>query len=334
MTDAAPLEADRYDVVVVGAGAAGLSAALVLGRGRRRTLVLDGGPPRNAPSHASHGFLTRDGTPPLELLRLAHEDLTPYDSVEVRLAVASDARIDDGDPSGGFEVVLDSGEVIRTRLVLLASGVHDVLPEVPGLADLWGSAVFQCPYCDGWELRDRALGLLGSWRTMFARAALLRGWSHNLTAFINDPSDEAIPEIERLRALGVTVRTGAIASLERSADGVRVALDGGAVDLAVDLAGLFINPAQEDASGLASALSCMPIEGASGFTAYPRTLSSGETTTTGVFVAGDLLGGQQSVAVAVGTGARAAQFMLHALAMADAERVLAESDASGGASRT
>jgi len=314
MADSAPLEADRYDAVVVGAGAAGLSAALVLGRGRRRTLVLDGGPPRNAPSHASHGFFTRDGTPPLELLRLAREDLAPYDSVEVRRAVAMDAHVVDD----GFEVVLDGGDVIRTRQVLLASGVRDVLPEIPGLSDLWGSGVFQCPYCDGWELRDRPLGLLGSWRTMFARAALLRGWSDDLTAFIDDASEEASPELERLRALGVTVRTEVVTRIERSTDGVRAVLEGDAVDLA----GLFIHPVQEDRAGLARALGCMPLEGPSGFTAYPRTMASGETTTTGVFAAGDLLGGQQSVAMAVGSGARAAQFMLHALAMADAERAL------------
>ncbi len=324
MTDPAPLETDRYDVVVVGAGVAGLSAALVLGRGRRRTLVLDGGPPRNAPSPGSHGFLTRDGTPPLELLRLAREDLAPYDSVEVRRAVATDARIVDSAAGGGFEVVLEGGAVVAARQVLLASGVRDVLPEIPGLSDLWGSAVFQCPYCDGWELRDRPLGLLGSWRTMFARAALLRGWSQDLTALIDDAAEEADPEIERLRALGVAVRTEAVTGLERSADGVRVVLDGDRVDLS----GLFIHPAQEDASGLAGALSCMPLEGPSGFTVYPRTMSSGETTTTGVFAAGDLMGGQQSVAVAVGTGARAAQFMLHALAMADAEALLASDSPS------
>ncbi len=319
MPDAARSEDDRTDiadVVVVGAGAAGLSAALVLGRGRRRTLVLDGGPPRNAPSHAAHGFLTRDGTPPLELLRIAREELATYDSVEVRAALATDARTADG----GFEVVLDGGGVIRTRQVLLASGVTDVLPEVPGLADLWGDGVYQCPYCDGWELRDRPLGLFGAWRSMFQRAALLRGWSTDLIAFIDDASDEAVAELDRLRALGVTVRTEAVTLVARGASesGVRVILDGDAVDLG----GLFVSPAQEDRSGLATVLGCIPLEGASGFTPYPRTMSSGETTTTGVYVAGDLLGGQQSVAVAVGSGARAAQFMLHALAMADAERAV------------
>ena len=316
MSAAARSEGDRYDVVVVGAGAAGLSAVLVLGRGRRRTLVLDGGPPRNAPSHASHGFLTQDGTPPLELLRIAREELAAYDSVEVRAALATDARaVDDG-----FEVVLDDGATVATRQVLLASGVTDVLPEVPGFADLWGDGVHQCPYCSGWELRDRPLGLYGSWRSMFSRVALLRVWSGDLTVFIDDPSEEAAVELDRLRALGVSVRTEAVTRVERGASGagVRVVLGGDAVDLG----GLFVSPAQEDRAGLAAALGCIPLEGAGGFTAYPRTLSSGETTTTGVYAAGDLLGGQQSVAVAVGSGARAAQLMLHALAMADAERAV------------
>ena len=316
MSDAARSEGDRYDVVVVGAGAAGLSAALVLGRGRRRTLVLDGGPPRNAPSHASHGFLTRDGTPPLELLRIARDELGAYDSVEVRAALATDARATED----GFEVVLDGGTTVATRQVLLASGVTDVLPDVPGLAEFRGPGVYQCPHCSGWELRDRRLGLYGSWRSMFARAALLRGWSADLTAFIDDPSEEAAAELDRLRSLGVSVRTEVVTRVERGASGarVRVVLDGDAVDLD----GLFVSPVQEDRAGLATALGCIPLEGAGGFTAYPRTLSSGETTTSGVYAAGDLLGGQQAVAVAVGSGARAAQFMLHALAMADAERAV------------
>ncbi len=148
----------RYDVVVVGGGSAGLSAALVLGRSRRRTMVLDAGEPRNAPSSGVHGFFSRDGIPPKELLRIAREQLGPYPGVEVRSARATGASGEDGD----FEVDLDDGSVVRTRKLLLAAGVADELPEKPGFKELWGRGVYHCPYCHGWEVRDRPLAVLNS----------------------------------------------------------------------------------------------------------------------------------------------------------------------------
>ena len=127
----------RYDAAVVGAGSAGLSAALVLGRSRRRVLVLDGGEPRNAPSSGVHYFLTRDGTPPAELLRIGREQLEPYSGVEVRQAGATEATGVDGD----FLVTLEDGSTVGTRKILLATGVHDELPERPGFREFWGRGI-------------------------------------------------------------------------------------------------------------------------------------------------------------------------------------------------
>lgn len=327
MPDAArssPALADeRYDALIVGAGPAGLSAALVLGRARRRVLVLDGGPPRNAAAHASHGFLTRDGASPEELIATAREEIGRYDSVTFRAAVAVDASSEEG----GFVVMLDDGAAVQSRLILLASGVRDLLPEVPGLA--WGPAVHVCAYCHGWEVRDQPLALLGSRRTMFERAALLLGWSTDLTVLLDDhdEADEttadatgATEAIERLRALGIRVVTDPVTRVEERGDGLRFHHgEAGRVDVSA----VFVPATQEGISPLTEALGCIPMESASGFTPYLRTNASGETTTSGVYAAGDLLGGVQSVSLAVGSGSHAAYMMNRVLAMAEARARLA-----------
>jgi thioredoxin reductase len=149
----------RYDVIIVGGGPAGLSAALVLGRSRRRVLVCDNGRPRNAASHGLHGYLTRDGILPGELLRIGGEQLEPY-GVEFRQIEAADAERD----VGGFSVLLAGGECVRSRLLLVATGVVDRLPEIDGVRELYGRSVFHCPYCDGWEMRDEPLAVYGRGR--------------------------------------------------------------------------------------------------------------------------------------------------------------------------
>ena len=162
---------------MVGAGSAGLSAALMLGRSRRRVLVLDGGEPRNAPSSGVHYFLTRDGTPPNGLLRIGREQLGPYPGVEVREARAIRSAGSDDD----FEVALDDGSV-ETRKILLATGVHDELPERPGFRELWGRGIYHCLYCHGWEVRDRPLAVLAKAEALAMRATLTRNWSCDLVA--------------------------------------------------------------------------------------------------------------------------------------------------------
>src|SRR3954452_7031966 len=139
-----------YDVIVAGGGPAGLSAALVLGRCRRRVLVCDTGTPRNARSSGLHGFLTRDGTPPLEFLRLGREELRQYGIEPRQVAVTDVVTMDDG-----FEAGLETDERIATRTVLLASGVKDEVPTIAGVDECYGTTVHHCPYCDGWEVREK-----------------------------------------------------------------------------------------------------------------------------------------------------------------------------------
>ncbi len=200
----------KYDVVVVGGGSAGLSAALVLGRSRRRTLVLDAGEPRNAPSSGVHGFFTRDGILLKELLDIGREQLEPYPSVEVRSARVTGASGENGD----FEVVLDGGTVTRARKLLLATGVVDELPDKPGFEELWGRSVYHCPYCHGWEVRDRPLAVLSSDERAAERAAFIRNWSRDLVLLTDGPANLNEEGRRTLRALGIPVREEKISHLE------------------------------------------------------------------------------------------------------------------------
>ncbi|MBE0597952.1 MAG: NAD(P)/FAD-dependent oxidoreductase, partial [Desulfuromonadales bacterium] len=150
-------EVSMYDVIIVGGGIAGLSAALILGRCRRRVLVCDSNRPRNARSKGVHGFFSRDGTDPWELRRLGQEQLRPYPTVELLPCVVTDAVCH----PGSFEIILEDGQRFLSRLLLLATGIVDHLPQIDGLLEFYGRSVFHCPYCDGWENRDQPLAVYG-----------------------------------------------------------------------------------------------------------------------------------------------------------------------------
>lgn len=149
-----------FEVIVVGGGVAGLSAATYLGRMRRRVLVCDAGEPRNAPAEGVHGFLSREGMAPAELLGIGREQLGAYGTVEVRGGEVVDIEGEDG----GFGVSLDDGTRVRCSNLVLATGVRDVLPEIEGIRSLWGRSVAHCPYCHGFELRDQPLAVYGRTR--------------------------------------------------------------------------------------------------------------------------------------------------------------------------
>ena len=198
-----------YDVVVVGGGAAGLSGALMLGRARRSVLVVDGGEPRNAPADAVHGFLSRDGSSPAGLLEAGRAQIRGY-GAEIRDGqVSSTVRSEIG-----FVVTLDDGNSVVGRRLLVATGLVDDLPDIPGIRELWGRDVLHCPYCHGWEVRDQPIGVLALGPMAVHQALLFRQWTSDLTLFLHTgprPTDE---EAEQLAARGIVVVEGAVSSLE------------------------------------------------------------------------------------------------------------------------
>jgi thioredoxin reductase len=166
------------EVAVIGGGAAGLSAGLVLGRARRSVVVVDAGRPRNAPAEGVHGFLTRDGVPPAELVRLGQEEVRGYGGRIVAGEAVAAERTGDG-----FTVTLDGGQRVQARRLVIATGVVDDLPDVPGLAQRWGRDVLHCPYCHGWEFRDQPIGVLGSGEFTVHQALMFRQWTDDLVVF-------------------------------------------------------------------------------------------------------------------------------------------------------
>lgn len=193
---------ETWDVVVVGGGAAGLSAALMLGRARRRVLVVDAGEPRNRYASHVHGVLGHDDTAPADLVARGRAEVAAYD-VEVRAG-----RVDRVEPAGseagdGLLVRLGAGELVRARALVAATGITDVLPEVPGLAERWGASVLHCPYCHGWEVRGRRLGVLLTSPASLHQAQLLRQWSDDVTVLSAavEPLEEETAR--RLRSRGV-----------------------------------------------------------------------------------------------------------------------------------
>lgn len=294
----------HFDAIVVGGGPAGLSAALSLGRSRRRVLLAADGPTRNAPASAAHNVFTRDGTPPAELVRIGREQLVPYD-VTIREERAVDSeRID-----GGFAVTFKGGDRVETRGIVVATGVRDVLPEVPGLSELWGSGVFHCPYCLGWEVAGRPLAVyardLDAARTLHL-CLLIRGWSDDIILFTDGPADLSPDDLARVERNGVVVRQERIERV-LGTDGQleSVVLEGGVV---IPRGGMIISPKQEHRSDLPQRLGCS-------LTADGRIEAEpgGRTAVPGVFVAGDIAPGMQSVAAAMAGGTLAGAMLNHHL---------------------
>jgi thioredoxin reductase len=221
-----------YDVVVVGGGAAGLSGALALGRARRTVLVLDAGDPRNAPAAHVHNYLTSEGMPPGALLAAGRAEVTGY-GVQVASATVAAAHHLAGEGSGTlddtgdarFRIDLADGRAVRARRLLVATGLADELPDVPGVAELWGRDVLHCPYCHGWEVRDQAIGILGTGPMAVHGALLFRQWSADVVLFQHTAPALTDEQTEQLAARGVTVVDGKVAALEIQNDrlaGVRL----------------------------------------------------------------------------------------------------------------
>jgi thioredoxin reductase len=238
-----------FDVIVIGGGPAGLSAALLLGRARRRVLVLDAGEPRNASSPAAHSFFSRDGIEPGELLRIGREQLAPYE-VEVRHTEATDATRE-GD---GFSVVLKDGAREQGRRLLLATGVRDELPEIPGLREMWGKGAAGCPFCHGWELRDAPIAVLGAGDGALHLARMLTIWSRDVVLLTNGADGLREGDRDELRRLGIGLREARISALRGEDGGLERVLFEDGTSLA--RRGLFLRPEISQRSPLPERLGC------------------------------------------------------------------------------
>ncbi len=205
--------AQRYDVAVIGGGAAGLSAAVALGRARRSVIVLDDGSPRNAPADGVHNFLTRDGMPPAELLAAGRKEAEQYGALIVRAEATTARRAGDG-----FEVTTGDGENIRARRLVVTTGLTDELPDVPGLRELWGRDVLHCPYCHGWEVAGRPIGVLASGPLAVHQALLFRQWTDDLVLFTHTAPPPTPEQAEQFAARDIRIVAGPVERLE-TADG-------------------------------------------------------------------------------------------------------------------
>ena len=284
------------DCIIVGGGPAGLSAALLLGRCRRRILVCDAGNPRNAPAAAIHGFLTRDGVPPHEFREVARTQLAAYRNVELRnVEVVRVACRDDQT----FGAVLASGEQFSARALVLATGVIDELPPLAGLDRLYGKSVFHCPYCDGWEWRDRPLAVYGRGASGMGLAAKLSLWSRDLILCTDGPHELNGEQLAALSKVNIQVMTAPVSRLEGDGDQLRAIQFADGTRLARDA--MFMVTHQVQASPLPAQLGCEDYT--------RRTVPTAEhqkTKVKGLYVVGDASRDVQMVIIAAAEGADAA----------------------------
>lgn len=268
---------NSYEVAIVGGATAGLSAALTLGRTLRRTIVLDGGEPRNKPAAHAHNFFTRDNTPPSELLRIAREQLQPYDTVHLRQAFVTTAAKE----GNGFVLGTESGEQFFAQKLILTTGVKDDLAPIPGLAGLWGDRVIHCPYCHGYEVRRLPVCVIANGEAAEHYAVTLSNWHSGITFLTNGENRISTEMLEKFKEKGYKVNTSPIASLERSGQGVAIQLENGEL---LETGAVYYRPEKVlFRNSLAEQLGCeISPEGVVTVNAVY------ETTVPGVFAAGDL----------------------------------------------
>ena len=288
------MESASYDVAVIGGGAAGLNAALVLGRARRRVVVIDAGAPRNAPAAQMHGFLSRDGLAPDKLLALGRAEVEGYG---VRLIAGSVIEIV-GDSDLRFRVVLRGDRPVVARRLLVATGLRDEIPDIPGLRERWARDVLHCPYCHGFEVRDRKLAVLGGSPASVRYALIVRQWSAE-TVYVAPSGSLTAADRLQLAARGVGIAEGAAQRVLVEDDRLRgVALDG---DRTVACDALFVPPRFVPNSDLLGGLGC-ELDEDGWLTAGP----DGSTSVAGVWEAGNVADPRAQVITAAGDGSAAA----------------------------
>jgi thioredoxin reductase len=304
------------DVIIVGAGPAGLSAALILGRARRNVLVCDSGKNRNARSKIMHGYLTRDGINPLKFLQLAREELQQY-----KVAVEHSEITKINKLENKFELIESSGRVLYAKKILLATGLVDKLPELQGINDFYGNNVFHCTYCEGWEVRDKPLAVYGRGKAAMEFAISLRTWSKDIILCTDGPGDLSKSNQAILEKLNVKLFNQRIKQLQ-GANGLltEIIFEGGE---SIPRDALFFITAQKQRSPLAEQLGCnFSREG------YIITDKKQKTNIRGVFAAGDAIKDMKFVVVAAGEGTKAGVAMNMELQQEELRNLLKKIDIS------
>ena len=293
---------NECDVVVVGGGAAGLSAALVLSRARRRVAVVDAGEPRNAPAAHMQGFLGSDGRPPADLLSTGRDEVAGYGGQLVHGRVSGISPVGPVPPVNGnrrwFDVLLEDGTALRSRRVLVTTGLRDDLPDTPGVRERWGRDLLHCPYCHGWEVRDQPLGVLGGTPEAVPHAHLVREWSPDTVFFANGTALTAAQREQFVaRAIGVVDEpvTRLVVENDRL---VGVELESGHV---VPRTAVFIRPGFVPNDDLLVRLGC-----ASHDNGWVSVDPTGRTSVPGVWAAGNAVNPRAQVVTAAGEGSAAA----------------------------
>jgi len=310
----------QYDVVVVGGGAAGLSGAVALARSRRSVLVVDAGQPRNAPAAGVHNYLGREGARPADLLAAGRAEVASYGGSVVPGVATAVRREDDGD----FRVTLDDGQELAARRLLVATGLVDELPDLPGLAERWGRDVLHCPYCHGWEVRDQPIGILATGPTAVHQALLFRQLSDDVVFFRHIGPELPAEQAEQLTALGIPMVDGEVTGIEvvdGRLTGVRLASGEVVARAAVVVAPRFTARAGVlDALGIAAA--DQEMGGSVVGSAVPAD-PTGATAVPGVWVAGNISDMSAQVVVSAAAGMRAGAMINADLVAEDARRAVA-----------
>lgn len=284
----------HYDVIIVGGGPAGLNAALVLGRCRHNVLICDSRQYRNEVAHAMHGFLSRDGLPPSELLRIGREQLQPYG-----IAIMNNEIVDAIKRETDFELTTAHGEILTARKLLLATGIIDNLPQVAGFSQLYGVSAYHCPYCDGWENRDKRIVAYARGPEAAGFALTLRPYTSDLILCTDGPCESSQPDRARLARNGIPLIEKTVARLEgQGSQLTRIVFSDGE---AFDRDTLFFHLGQKQRSHLAARLGCK-VTDEEGVQADDKTA----TNIPGLFIAGDATRDVQQAIVAAAEGAKAA----------------------------
>jgi len=304
---------NEYDVVIIGGGAAGLSAALTLSRARRRVLVVDAGNPRNAPASHIHNYLGRESTPPGELLSIGRTEVTQYGG-EILDGVVTAVHPQGDTERPRFSVGLADGTTVEARRVLVTTGLTDELPDIPGVAEHWGSRVLHCPYCHGWEVRDRPVAILTTSPMAAHQALLWRQWTPDVTLLLHTGPAPSADELARLARRGIRVVEGEVTGFDTDgahlADGTLVAVDAlvlmSRIEARADaLAPLGLKPADFEVNGHR-------------FGTHLPSGPGGATTVAGIYAAGNVTDPMATVIAAAAAGVSTAGMLNMDLVMEDA----------------